>query len=113
MILRRFPSLIFQAFLCVVAIAGSTQLAAQRIPFDRAPQGDIPVDPDGAEFHFARLIYRDGNGRGFGNRSWTTDMPDAEHFFMEGLLRLTRVDGTPVSLYSGAGGERINLLDGN
>jgi hypothetical protein len=81
--------------------------------FRPSPEGNAPVDPDGSEFHFARLIYRDGNsGRGFGNRSWTTDMPEAEHFFMEGLTRLTRVDGTPVSVYSGAGGERVDLLDG-
>ena len=101
------------ALLCVVACVGSADLLAQRMPFDRRDlAGDTPVDPDGAEFHFARLMYRDG-GFGRGNRSWTTDMPEAEHFFMEGLMRLTRVDGTPVSVYNGAGGERVSLLDGN
>lgn len=91
---------------------------AQRFPFrnDIAIEGDTPADADGSEFHFARLIYGgDGysdrfSGRG---RSWTTDMPEAEHFFMQGLTRLTLVDGMPVSLYSGSGGERLSLTEDN
>jgi len=91
---------------------------AQRLPFrnDIAFEGDTPADTDGSEFHFARLIYGgDGysdrfSGRG---RSWTTDMPEAEHFFMEGLRRLTLVDGMAVSLYSGSGGERLSLTEDN
>jgi hypothetical protein len=102
------------ALLCLVASLASPELAAQRVPFDARLEGTTAVDPDGSEFHFARLMYRDGGSgrRGFGNRSWTTDMPEAEHFFMEGLTRLTLVDGTPVSIYNGAGSERIDLLDG-
>ncbi len=116
MIPRCICKLIFRALLCVATFAGSTELLAQRMPFgagDRQVSTE-PADPDGAEFHFARLVYRDGGrGRGFGNRSWTTDMPEAEHFFMQGLMRLTRVDGTPVSIYNGAGGERVDLMDGS
>ncbi len=111
---RFFSSLIVRALLLIAVAGGSAAVLAQRNPFE-SPQleGNAPADPDGSEFHFARLIYRDGNGgRGFGDRSWTTDMPEAEHFFMEGLGRLTRVDGTPVSVYNGNGGERVNLLDG-
>lgn len=119
MIPRRFPALLFQVLLLVTAAAGSSGLAAQRLPYRPEPslEGNVPADTDGAEFHFARLVYEDsrsgrGGGRGFGGRgSWTTDMPEAEHFFMEGLMRLTRVDGTPVSVYNGAGAERISLLD--
>jgi hypothetical protein len=89
---------------------------AQRMPFRGAQQpataGDAPTDPDGAEFHFTRLIYGEGGGRGFrGRGSWATDWPEAEHFFMQGVTRLTNVDGTPVSVYNGAGGERISLDD--
>ena len=40
-------------------------------------------------------------------------MPEAEHFFMEGLRRLTLVDGMAVSLYSGSGGERLSLTEDN
>ncbi len=91
---------------------------AQRFPLrDSASlQGDVPADADGAEFNFARLIY---GGDGYSDRyagrgrSWTTDMPEAEHFFMEGLLRLTLVDGQSVSLYSGAGSHFINLNEDN
>ena len=91
--------------------------SAQRMPFEEQPSraGNVAVDPDGSEFHFARLMYG-GNGfdRGFrGRGSWTTDWPEAEHFFVEGVTRLTRVDGTQVSVYNGEGGERINLRDGN
>ncbi|MEY4642719.1 MAG: hypothetical protein RLZZ227_2713 [Pseudomonadota bacterium] len=107
----------FRVLLSVTAALSSAELVAQRMPFRAGPSlaGDAVVDPDGAEFHFARLIYSDrgGRGGGFGRGSWTTDMPEAEHFFMEGLTRLTLVDGTPVSVYNGAGGERVDLLDGS
>jgi hypothetical protein len=113
---HRFAKSLVRLALCFVIGSVAAGVFAQRLPFDNRRAGPVDstvVDPDGAEFHFARLVYRDGgNGRGFG-RSWTTDMPEAEHFFMEGLTRLTRVDGTPVNVYNGAGSERINLLDGN
>ena len=73
---------------------------------------NLPVDPDGSEFHFVRLIYGGGGGsdkfygRGL---SWTTDWPEAEHFFIQGVKRLTNVDVTSVSLPNGQGGERIKL----
>ena len=116
MISHRLATSLLRFALCLVLGSAGSSLFAQRMPLNDRPSqaGTAEADPDGAEFHFARLMYRDGNyGRGFGNRSWTTDMPEAEHFFMEGLMRLTRIDGTPVSVYNGAGGERINLLDGN
>jgi hypothetical protein len=63
-----------------------------------------------AEFHFARLIYNDASaGRGWGN-SWTTDSPDAEYHLMQGINRLTRVDGAVVS-FSGEGGRLVRLSD--
>jgi len=73
---------------------------------------NLPVDTDGSEFHFVRLIYGGGGGsdkfRGRG-MSWTTDWPEAEHFFIQGVKRLTNVDVTSVSLPNGQGGERIKL----
>jgi hypothetical protein len=113
---RRISTLLSRALLCTAAFAGGADALAQRMPFDVRPNSasTTATDPDGSEFHFARLVYRDsGRGRGFGNRSWTTDMPEAEHFFMQGLMRLTRVDGTEVSVYNGAGGERVDLMDGS
>jgi hypothetical protein len=102
--------------LAVLLFSGNHALA-QRMPFQNQPSlaGNSDADTDGAEFHFARLIYG-GNGfdRGFrGRGSWTTDWPEAEHFFMEGVMRLTDVDGARVSIYNGQGGERISLTEGN
>jgi hypothetical protein len=103
---------------CVVLLTSVAQ--AQRLPYQPQGrfadmQGELSVDGDGAEFRFARLIYG-GNqfDRGYmGRGRWTTDWPEAEHFFMEGLTRLTRVDGSPVSIYNGEGGEKIDLASGN
>jgi hypothetical protein len=104
--------------LCLaLCVAGLTSLPAyaQRMPYREPPSSvdTTPADADGAEFHFARLIYGErGFGRGFrGRGAWTTDWPEAEHFFMQGLTRLTRVDGVQVSVYSGAGGEQVSLQD--
>jgi hypothetical protein len=45
------------------------------------------------EFHFVRMVYRDGGvSRGYGDRSWTVDYPEAEHHFHLGVSRLTKVD---------------------
>ncbi len=98
-------------------LLASESLLAQRLPFrDQPPvpfKGTAAIDTNGAEFTFARLIY---GGNEFddgymGRGRWTTDWPEAEHFFMEGLTRLTRVDGSPVSIYSGEGGEAVSLTD--
>lgn len=53
-----------------------------------------------AEFHFARMIYSDSRGGGFGRFRgggrgrgwWMQDWPDAEVHFRQGILRLTRID---------------------
>lgn len=112
--LRRLQRLV----LCLLLVAPVAE--AQRFPFDtqsRRPglEGNVDADPDGSEFKFARLIWG-GNqfDRGYmGRGRWTTDWPEAEHFFMEGITRLTRVDGAPVSIYNGEGGEQIDLVDGS
>src|SRR5690606_10110157 len=95
----------------LVVAAGTAY--AQRFRFDRPlPQSNAVAVEEG-EFTFARLIYG-GAGRGWGRRgSWTTDWPEAEHFFMQGLSRLTRVNGTEVSIHNGAGARQIDLLDGS
>ncbi|HEX6994453.1 MAG TPA: DUF4159 domain-containing protein [Gammaproteobacteria bacterium] len=72
--------------------------------------------PPGAEFHFARLVYADspyGRRGGWGRRgwgAWSTDYPDAEYHLMQGINRLTRVDGGAVD-YDGTGGRLITLDD--
>jgi len=67
-----------------------------------------------AEFHFARLVYANAPGsrralRG-GGGAWSTDYADAEHHLMQGINRLTRVNGEPVD-YNGEGGRLISLRD--
>jgi len=66
-----------------------------------------------AEFHFARLVYENAVGsrrylRGGG--AWSIDYPDAEHHFMQGINRLSRLNGEPVDV-SGEGGRLIRLSD--
>src|SRR4051812_5044639 len=56
--------------------------------------GGAPAKPT-SEFHFVRMFYHDGAlGRSYrgGDRSWTTDYPEAEFHFHLGVSRLTRVD---------------------
>ena len=68
-----------------------------------------------AEFHFARLVYRNSpysRRGGWGGRggAWSTDYADAEYHLMQGVTRLTRVDGQSVDYY-GDGGRLIMLDD--
>jgi hypothetical protein len=54
--------------------------------------GYAPDQPSN-EFHFVRMVYRDGGFRsGYGDRSWTVDYPEAEYHFHMGVSRLTKVD---------------------
>ena len=79
-----------------------------------AQEWGVANAPPTAEFQFTRLIYNSGSGSsgyGRGGQDWTIDWPDAEFFFMQGLTRLTRVDGAEVSRYNGDGGRRIRLGD--
>ena len=67
--------------------------------------------PPTAEFHFARLYYNQNpaSRRGWGG-GWRTDYADAEYHLMQGITRLTRVDGQSVE-WSGQGGRVIQLTD--
>jgi hypothetical protein len=111
---------VITSLLLILGLASAYSPAfAQRFPYQSSQprlEGNTPADPDGSEFHFARLIYGEtgyGGGRGRGRNSWTTDWPEAEHFFVQGVSRLTLLDVTDVSLYNGNGGEQIDLLEGN
>jgi len=70
--------------------------------------------PPSAEFHFARLVYDNAIGsrryRRGGGGAWSTDYADAEHHLMQGINRLSRIDGAPVDL-NGQGGRLIKLID--
>jgi hypothetical protein len=70
--------------------------------------------PPEAEFHFARLVYRNSpysrRGYGRGGGAWATDYADAEFHLMQGVERLTRVDSAEVNI-DGNGGRLIQLID--
>lgn len=64
---------------------------------DAAPRPAPIVREAPGEFQFVRLAYssnRLGRQRGWGGgrQIWQTDYPDAEHHFLKGIKRLTRVD---------------------
>ena len=67
-----------------------------------------------AEFHFARLVYRNSpysrRGYGRGRGAWTTDWPDAEYHLMQGIGRFTHIDLAEVDP-DGDGGRFIQLVD--
>lgn len=111
--LLRLPGRILVWLLAIGLLLSGSMTFAQGIPF-RSRSETTATETGGhsdAEFHFARLIYG-GDGGSFRRRgSWTTDWPEAEHFFMEGLTRLTLVNGRRVSMFNGEGGQRISLAD--
>jgi hypothetical protein len=77
-----------------------------------ASDARIEGDPT-AEFHFARLVYNNASGsrRAMrGGRAWSTDYADAEYHLMQGVQRLTRVEGQTVE-YNGDGGRLVTLKD--
>jgi hypothetical protein len=90
----------------VILASGAQFVAAQEL----APATAQPT----AEFHFTRLMYR-GVSSGYSYGGWgrdsLIDWPDAEFHFMQGLTRLTRIDGANVSRYNGDGGRLISLSD--
>ena len=92
----------------MILASGASLVAAQ----ESAPATTQPT----AEFQFARLIYGGGSGGygySYGGRRPRAliDWPDAEFHFMQGLTRLTRIDGAIVSRYDGDGARQIRLSD--
>jgi hypothetical protein len=104
----------------LLLLAGGFGLALTRLPL-RAQDATAMTDRPTAEFHFARLMYNGvgscdvggGYGRGWGRGGGAAcvDWFDAEYHFMQGLTRLTRIDGALVSHYDGSGGRQISLTD--
>lgn len=63
--------------------------------------GSTAKQPHEAEFYFVRLAYSP-NGRHRFGQSWRQDWPEAEHHFMQGVRRLTRVDANQEGRYFSA-----------
>ncbi|HET7133133.1 MAG TPA: hypothetical protein VFJ95_12835, partial [Gammaproteobacteria bacterium] len=86
-----YSRLVLPLLAAVLAVVGGAVVHGQSEDFT-----DARAD---AEFHFARMIYRDqrgGRGRffggGMGRGWWMQDWPDAETHFRQGILRLTKID---------------------
>lgn len=94
------------AAVAAVAVAGLLWLG---VAAGQESDSRLEAEPI-AEFHFARLYYNNSSssGRGWGRGGWRTDYPDAEYHLMQGVTRLTRVDGASVDYY-GEGGRIITL----
>ena len=80
--------------------ATSSLLALQRNAFDNY-RPDFGSSGDRYEFSFTRLRYPTrtrgfGGFGGFRGGGWSEDYPKADRQFMEGVDRLTRLDGRPV-----------------
>ena len=88
--------------LALIAALSVTLVHAQRSPRLEPQVPTYNLEPAASraraagEFTFVRLQYRPNpymGGRGWGGREiWQTDWPDAEHHFLNGVTRLTRID---------------------
>jgi hypothetical protein len=95
--MRRRPSTrwLLAAFL-LAAVAASAQYGGRRResePVVLPPDAEAP-----AEYSFARLQYSDGEGGPWRRRrgSWSTDWPDADRHFLEGVRRLSGIHARPM-----------------
>lgn len=60
-----------------------------------------------AEFFFTRLAYSGYGGYGRRGGSWTTDWPDADYHFMQGVRRLTGIDAAEGGRFVQPGDEEV------
>jgi hypothetical protein len=97
--------------LSVIVLATALIAGACWIGSATGQEGDPEHAAPTAEFHFARLIYRNSSTgrRGRWGQSWATDYGDAEFHLMQGIRRLTRIDGQEVTSRYGDGGRLIRL----
>ena len=94
----------------IAVAAGFTVAASLWLNSARSQGGDARIEGEPtAEFHFARLVYNNARAGRWG-AGWRTDYADAEYHLMQGINRLTRVDGAEVD-WSGGGGRLITLND--
>jgi len=104
---RRIPLLIVSLALSLAAAALVRAQTASGV----APALEAAREMPG-EFQFARLQYAPNQygrarGGGWGRREvWMTDWPDAEHHFLKGISRLTRIDAA-------SDGHILSALDEN
>ena len=95
----RFPLI----FTIATGVAAAVSLAAGSSGTGTSGPIAMAAPKARPEFEFTRLAYSDNNagGFGFGGRrgSWTTDAPEAEEHFLQGLKRLSRVNAGDEGTY--------------
>lgn len=86
--MRRFYQIALAAALIATTVHGSEDSDGGSVAAPLAP----------AEFRFVRLAYS-ANGLHRMGQSWRTDWPEAEHHFLRGVRRLTRIDAAEEGEY--------------
>ena len=95
-------------FALLAIVATSLPLAGQRFRDRFRPPGMGFAEPDvKAEFFFTRLAYEGYGGGRRGRGSWTTDWPEADYHFMQGVRRLTGIDAAEGGRFVRPGDEEI------
>jgi len=103
------PRIIAVVIILAAAAAGAQSIV---VSTDREPPtSEAPREAPG-EFQFVRLAYSsNGMSRGYGGwggrEMWQTDWPDAEHHFVRGISRLTRIDAASKGHILSASDENI------
>lgn len=88
-------------------VATSLPLVGQRFRSRYRPPGMGFAESDvKAEFFFTRLAYS-GYGGGRRGQSWTTDWPEADYHFMQGVRRLTGIDAAEGGRFVQPGDDEI------
>lgn len=85
----------------ILLLLGVLQASAQ------TPCATGSADGPQAEFHMARLIYRDSPEARRGYGMWAIDYPAAEFHIIQGIRRLTRVDTADDSIHLSLSDDRI------
>jgi hypothetical protein len=87
-------TLIVMTLFLLGAMVVSAQVAGGARAEDKTTKSEPKLNRSAGEFQFVRLAYSSnsysGWGRG-GRQMWQTDWPDAEHHFLKGVDRLTRI----------------------
>ncbi len=94
-------SLLMSRFIALFTLLVSALTASS----SSQPETNAPAED--AEFYFVRLAYT-SSGLFFQRRErWLTDWPDAEHYLLGGLRRLTRIKTAPEGIYLSVMDERL------
>ena len=95
-------------FALLALVATSVPLIGQRFRRGFREPGMGFADPEvKAEFFFTRLAYSGYGGYGRRGGSWTTDWPEADYHFMQGVRRLTGIDAAEGGRFVQPGDDEI------